>query len=148
MFVLSPAAVSFLDRLLDRLRESPEVEAAAAVNLLPLSPGNMVVAFELPWRTDADEGAAARLRIVTPGYLRAAGLRLLEGRWLAESDRRESQPVVVVSRAFVRAYANGEPLVGWTLPIGHRHPEVVGIVADVRHAGLDAEPQPEVYLTH
>jgi predicted permease len=141
-------ATAFLDTLLERLQHRPEVEAVAAANLLPLAPGNMVVSFSLPDR-EPDEGpATAAVRVVTPGYLRAAGLRLVEGRWLAESDRAGSQPVMVVNQTFVRTYGRGERLVGRRLPIFREPREIVGVVGDVRHAGLDAEPQPEIYVTY
>jgi predicted permease len=78
----------------------------------------------------------------------ALGLRLVEGRALADTDRSGSRPVVLVNESFARTYFPGERLVGRELPIFHEPSEVVGIVADVRHAGLDTEPQPEVYVTY
>jgi putative ABC transport system permease protein len=109
-----------------------------------------MVAFNLPNRPPtADQRLPyANLRIVSAGYVRAMGLRLVEGRMLADTDRAGSRPVVLVNESFARTYFPGEQLVGRELPVFRQPSEVVGIVGDVRHAGLDTEPQPEVYVTY
>jgi putative ABC transport system permease protein len=146
----SEASGRFYDLLLERVAALPDVAAAGLVNALPLSPGLMLVAFGLPERPPAaGQGPpTASVRIVSAGYFRAMGLRLVEGRALAETDRTGSRPVVLVNESFARTYFPGERLVGRELPIFRQPSEVVGIVADVRHAGLDAEPRPEVYVTY
>lgn len=143
-------SAGFYDRLLERVAALPDVAAVGSVNTLPLSPGLMIVAFDLPNRpaTADQRPPSANLRIVSAGYVRAMGLRLVEGRALADTDRAGSRPVVLVNESFARAYFPGEQLVGRELPIFQPPAEVVGIVADVRHAGLDTEPQPEVYVTY
>ena len=151
---LPPAAYSgeqahqFYDGLLERLAALPEVERAGTVSTLPLSPGLMMVAFDLPGRPPDEGPATASLRVVSPGYLEAMGLRLIEGRALAGGDRAGSRRVVLVNESFVRTYFPGERLIGRELPVFRDPSEVVGIVADVRHAGLDTDPQPEVYVTY
>jgi putative ABC transport system permease protein len=144
------ASAAFVDQVLERLAGRPEVEAAASAGTLPLGRGMMVVAFDLPNRPPmADQGpATAAVRTVSPGYLRAMGLRLVEGRWLTDSDARGGRPVILVNESFMRTYLPGEKGVGRELPVFDRPSEVIGIVGDVRHAGLDAEPQPEVYVSH
>jgi putative ABC transport system permease protein len=141
-------AAQFYDALLEKVSALPDVAAAGTIGTLPLSPGLMMVAFDLPSRgTDAGP-ATAGIRIVSPGYLAAMGLRLVEGRFLADTDRSGSRPVVVVNEAFVRAYFPGESLIGRELPLSRTPSEVVGIVGDVRHTGLDSAPQPEVYVAY
>jgi putative ABC transport system permease protein len=141
-------AAQFYDRLLEQITAMPAISHAGTVTSLPLSPGLMMVAFDLPHR-GADAGpATANLRIVSAGYLEAMGLRLVDGRALADSDRAGSQPVVLVNESFARAYFPGERLVGRALHVFRQPAEVVGVVGDVRHAGLDSAPQPEVYVTY
>ena len=144
------ASAEFVDRVLERLAGRPEVIAAASAGTLPLGRGMMVVAFDLPNRPPtADQGpATAAVRPVSPGYLRAMGLRLVDGRWLTDADARGERRVILVNESFVRTYLPGEKVVGRELPVFDRPSEVIGIVGDVRHAGLDAEPQPEVYVSH
>lgn len=139
----------FYDRLLERVAALPGVEAAGTVNTLPLSPGMMMVAFNLPGRPPTGQGPpTASVRIVSPGYSRAMGLRVIDGRPLSEIDRSGGRPVILVNERFVQTYFPGERLVGRELPVFKKPSEVVGIVADVRHTGLDTEPQPEVYVTY
>ena len=141
-------AAQFYDRLLEQVTALSDVASAGTVSTLPLSPGLMMVAFDLPGR-GADAGpATASLRVVSAGYLEAMRLRLIAGRPLAASDNGGSRPVVVVNEAFVRTYFPGERLIGRELPVFREPSEVVGIVGDVRHAGLDSAPQPEVYVTY
>lgn len=141
-------SAQFYDALLEKVSALADVAAAGTIGTLPLSPGLMMVGFDLPSRgTDAGP-ATAGIRIVSPGYLAAMGLRLLEGRFLADSDRSGSRPVVVVNEAFVRTYFPGESLIGRELPLSRTPSEVVGIVGDVRHTGLDSTPQPEVYVAY
>jgi len=144
------ASAEFVDQVLEHLAGRPEVIAAASAGTLPLGRGMMVVAFDLPNRPPtADQGpATAAVRTVSPGYLRAMGLRLVDGRWLTDADARGERRVIVVNESFVRTYLPGEKIVGRELPVFDRPSEVIGIVGDVRHAGLDAEPQPEVYVSH
>jgi predicted permease len=76
------------------------------------------------------------------------GLRVVEGRAMTESDARGGRQVALVNEAFVRTYFPGQSLVGRELPIFRTPSEIIGIVGDVRHAGLDADPQPEVYASY
>jgi putative ABC transport system permease protein len=79
------------------------------------------------------------------------GLQMVQGRSFLETDRRGSPPVMIVNEAAARKYfPNGRA-------VGHRGrlggdtgpwSEVVGVVADVRHWGLDVEPRPEQYYSH
>jgi len=86
---------------------------------------------------------------VTPGYAEALGLRLREGRWLAEADRPAAIRPLLVSESFVREYlSDGRPVVGRRFEGMGRtdeSAEVAGVVADVLLAGLDTEPQPAIY---
>ncbi|HEY2568719.1 MAG TPA: FtsX-like permease family protein, partial [Candidatus Udaeobacter sp.] len=68
-----------------------------------------------------------------------------------EADTPESPPVVIVHRAFEKKYfPNGEAL-GKRISRDDTNPKwatIVGVVADIKHRGLDMEAQPEYYLPH
>ena len=94
----------------------------------------------------------ALYREVTPGYLRSVGARLIEGRFLEDSDVESSQPVVVVSEFLARRHWPGQNAVGKHLHMGGylaKEPwrTVVGVVADVRERGLLLGMKPAVYLS-
>lgn len=143
-----------LERLLERLRGLPQVAAAGSVNLMPLTPGAAVVAFGNPFGGDArgpEDLIRAGLRVASPGYLDAMGMRIVEGRAFTWRDTATAPPVLMVNEAFVRRYLAGRRVVGAHLDGALEGPdrrwEIVGVVGDVRHAGLDSEPEPEVWVS-
>jgi predicted permease len=91
-------------------------------------------------------------QVVTPGYFDALGMRLLQGRGIETFDRVASPGVVVLNQSAARLHwPNGNALGARMQLGGNAGPgwvTVVGIVNDVRHATLRAEPQPEMYLAH
>src|SRR5207247_8843712 len=91
--------------------------------------------------------------VVSPGYFRALGIRLVDGRRFTDGDTATSPMVVVVSRSFAARYLPTHPI-GAVVPNlgacrgnGDRW-TVVGIVDDVRQRGLDEPPQPEIFMPH
>jgi putative ABC transport system permease protein len=73
------------------------------------------------------------------------GVRLLEGRSFEASDRADALPVVMVNDTLAKRYFPDAPPVGRRLG---RMGEIVGVIADFRQLGLDAEPDPEIYLQY
>jgi hypothetical protein len=82
---------------------------------------------------------------VGPGYLEALGARLVAGRFIDERDDASSPRVALVNEAAARQHlggsAMGRTILKDTLPI-----LIVGVLADVRRAALEEEPQPTLYL--
>jgi putative ABC transport system permease protein len=124
----------------------PSVAAAGFTNALPMVQMRMTVQVQPPESPTTQFGAD--MYTVSADYFRAIGIRVVEGRGFNEVDRRATQPVYVVNRAFVAAYYQGQSPIGKTLALARYIPagEVVGIVDDVRHLGVDAEPQPLVFV--
>ena len=121
------------------------------MSALPLTPGESIIAFwpdGQPVPNSPDEMLTVRPQLVTPGYLEAMGLRLIAGRFLMDQDMANSPPVFVANEAFVRAYFPGQEGVGQRLAFGQEPREIVGVVSDVHHRGLDRDPQPELYYTY
>lgn len=137
------------------LNALPEVEAAGMGFGIPLSSGNISASFALLDRPvpDAADRSSVPIRLVTPGYLEAAGLTLLQGRWLEYSDRRGDQPVAVVNQAFVdRYFPPGEPLgtelesdVSWGFANDPSR-TIVGVVSNVRRLSPMEAPEPAIYI--
>jgi predicted permease len=73
---------------------------------------------------------------------------LRRGRNFTDGDRETSQPVVIVNESFARRYWPGVDALGARLSMGDGDPwrTVVGIVADVKHRGLDTDARPEVLM--
>ena len=90
-------------------------------------------------------------RMVSPGYVRAAGIPLLAGRELSEDDRSDAPPVALVNRRLAERFFPGRSAVGGRLLVSDgftspRPVEIVGVVGDVRDAGLDSEPGLTLYI--
>src|SRR5262245_23309081 len=86
---------------------------------------------------------------VSPDYFRVMGMQLRAGRGFTERDDENAPPVIVVNETLARRYFAGEDPIGKrTLDKGIKHTvewTIVGVVADVKRYGLEAESQPEVY---
>jgi predicted permease len=102
---------------------------------LPRGRGNPTRAYTVEGRTLAEdaERPSAGLQTVNPGYFATLEVPVLQGRGIETTDREGSQPVVVVSQAFVRREFPGEDPVGRTVVVGEEPTPrvIVGVVADV-----------------
>src|SRR5687768_16214222 len=80
------------------------------------------------------------------------GIQLRRGRTLTSQDRFPGQSVVVINETTARRYWPGEDPIGRRLRLGGGADtlprEIVGVVADVKHKGLDQETRPEMYIPH
>jgi len=141
--------VAFLAAVLDHLRADPTVRAAAAVSPLPLGSSHHTLSFVVLGRPPMPPGTrlSANWRTVSTGYLQTLGIPLLAGRDLSDRDRAGAPPVLLVNRTMAERYFPGEDPLGKRVKIGYDdlECEVVGVVGDVKHAGLAVEAGPEMY---
>ncbi|HVS15615.1 MAG TPA: ABC transporter permease, partial [Thermoanaerobaculia bacterium] len=144
---------AFFEEVARRVSALPGVERAGLVNRLPLAPSASCDSFVLGDRPLPEPGAedCAEERVADAGYFATLGMRVDAGRALDERDRDGSAPVVVVNRAMAERYWPGASPLGRTFKwgdAGSEDPwrEVVGVVEDVRHFGLAAAAEPEVYM--
>jgi putative ABC transport system permease protein len=141
---------TFAEQLVARLGKVPGVHAAACANQLPMvalrdTAGGLWKTADVAARSVAD-GADARL--VSRAYLETMGIRLVAGRSFDSGDREGRPRVLLINEALARRDFAGENPIGQTAYIG-RDPmpwQIVGIVADVRQAGLDREPEPQFFI--
>jgi predicted permease len=139
--------------LLEGLNRLPGVVSTGATQLLPIRRDPVADSFQIEGRPMRFPGdlLPAEYRVVTPGYFTAMQIPLLEGRYLAESDTENSQPVVVISERLARLYFPQESPLGRRITFsdpqtGPWH-TIVGVVRDIRNWGLAAEPTPETYIS-
>jgi hypothetical protein len=96
-----------------------------------------------------DAAVDVEKRIVSPSYCDVLKARLARGRFLQASDVAGSQPVVVVNETFARMWLEGDPIgqnvvFGWGIDGTQT---VVGVVADVREAGLGQPSKAAIYIS-
>jgi putative ABC transport system permease protein len=96
----------FQGELRSRLLALPGVREAGSVQLLPLSGGLSRVDFTVEGSPPAREEDVPSVdyRMVSPGYVRAAGIPLLSGRELSEGDRSDAPPVGLVNRRLAERF--------------------------------------------
>jgi len=86
---------------------------------------------------------------VDPGYFDAMRIPLKRGRSLATTDRIGSAPVAVISDAMAHKLWPDEDPIGQHVKVEWWHPtasvEIVGVVTDSRHDGLDAAFEPTLF---
>jgi putative ABC transport system permease protein len=92
---------------------------------------------------------AAAYRAVSPSYFQTLGVPLVRGRvFAAADDDPKAPPVAVVNASFAARHFPGESAVGKRIVIGYGEPvgrEIVGVVGDVLHEGLDRPAGEEMY---
>jgi putative ABC transport system permease protein len=145
---------AFFDRLVERARQLPGVEAVGLVNNLPLSHNVDILTFNIAGRPPATPGAepSANDTVVSPGYFEAMKIPLREGRMFSAQDGPDTPRVMLVSQALARKYFAGQNSVGQRLvvdydpPLGNVTYEIVGVVGDARRTSLEAAAEPEFYV--
>jgi putative ABC transport system permease protein len=149
---------AFYERLVQRLEALPGVRSAALIKALPmmqLELGDWSFVREghhsLPPKPS--EWNLAYWQTMSPEYFETMRIPLLQGRGLEATDRIGSPGVAVINRTLARqVWPNGDA-VGQRILMGGGATDsiwrtIVGVVGDVRHRGLDAEPRPEIYLPY
>jgi putative ABC transport system permease protein len=144
--------IAFYDRLLEKLGSSPGVGSAGMVQTAPMR-GSYTLSFELQGRPPAKPGeeSSANHRVVSPGYFNALGIPLKRGRLFSDRDTESSPKVALVDDVFVRRHFPNEEAIGRGIDIGNGTDgfyEIVGIVGDVHHGGLDSTVNPTMYVPY
>jgi predicted permease len=157
-------------QLLERLGGLPGVIAVGGINVLPMSGDNLNGTFileesgktaqtfdELEEQYAALRGtkklANAEFRVASAGYFAGMEIPLIRGRLFQESDGADSPHVALINQTLARSTWPNEDPIGRQLQFGGmdgdlRLLHIVGVVADVRDNGLDAEPRPMVYVNY
>ena len=145
------ARAAFFQRLVESLRATPGVRAAAVSSGIPFGNGNYTSTPIVTKGRSAlppDAAVTTDWRVVSPGYFRAMNIPLLRGREFTDSDAPATAPlVVIVSQATARRFWGDDDPLGRTL---HRQGDltreytVIGVVGDVRQRTLALET-PAIY---
>lgn len=144
--------LNFFNDLNGRIAGLPGVESAAFANGIPLGQA-ADTSFAIVGRPKPEPGKQPQtmLYITSPDYLQAMGIRLVKGRFFNAQDTQHSPRVAVIDETFVRQQFPDQEALGQHLAgDGKDNPdaEIVGVVAHVKHFGLDAveRVQTQLYL--
>jgi putative ABC transport system permease protein len=142
--------VQFFQRLFEQIDRIPGVQASGAVSFLPLiglgsATGYEVVGQPIPPR---GQEPVTDVRVITNQYFKSMSIPLLRGRLFDERVASDAQNKVIVNEALARRHWPNEDALGKRIKISwndDREDEIVAVVGDVRHSGLDAEVRSTIY---
>jgi putative ABC transport system permease protein len=145
---------AFFEQLQQRLGRIPGISELALSQYLPPSGRENAVAYariEIPGRARPPEGTGSMIgfRAVTAGYFPALDIPILQGRAFRKQDLAPGQNAVVLSRSLARKLFGNEDPVGKRIRFDPNQPwhVIVGVAADVKNNGIEAQADPEFYLT-
>jgi putative ABC transport system permease protein len=133
---------AFAARVMAELKSVPGVSEVGLVDAVPFGFTNPSGTYNIVGREPVDGAPPphAFVRSVSSGYFASMGIPLLRGRGFTEQDGAESDPVVVIDRVLADRYFKDADPVGQQIARGANGQDtrrIVGVVAPVKHGGLD-----------
>jgi len=143
---------AFYTRLCQELAALPGVVSAGATLSLPLtgSDSRTLIAIDGRPVPPLAERPIVSMGIVSPDYLKTMGIPLLQGRFFTEQDKETSPVTVIINQSFARRFFPDEDPIGKHILGAGAIPqsrEIIGVVGDVRHLGLDSSPAEALYFS-
>jgi len=151
---------AFYNEALRRISELPGVERVAVGTIVPwrdagtFGPG-FQFSVEGYAKANGEEDPRARFRTVSPGFFAALGVPIIAGRDFSDADRRNAEPVVIISQSLAqRMFSTRDALnrnLMWTDPVMKfidvktTPRRIIGIVADVDDENVVPGPALSVY---
>ncbi|MEK6283283.1 MAG: ABC transporter permease [Acidobacteriota bacterium] len=142
---------AFNQQALERIRALPGVQSATLTTTLPLTGQDASGAFLIEGRPEPapNEPLVVKIRTTDYDYFRTLGIPLKKGRYFTAKDDEKGAGVAIINESTAkRFWPNEEPLGKRIKLAGPNSPlaEIVGVVGNVRHSTLRAQPNPELYF--
>src|SRR5262245_17101975 len=156
-------AQRFYDQLLPRIARLPGVRGAGAISFRPFLGMAMTTRVDVEGRAPKAPGddVFVGYDVVTPGYLRLLGQRLVSGRDLDEGDGASTRGAAVVNETMARQLWPGDDPLGkqirpaftrtdvpWAVDAPGRWLTIVGVAADIKEFRLNEQPRPLMYVSY
>jgi putative ABC transport system permease protein len=147
----NPKRIHFFTEAVAKMRALPGVESAGAINFMPFAGPGAGTSFEIAGKPPSLPGQrlVTGVCVADQNFFHALQIPLKRGRMFTEQEVREARRVVLVNEALAKKYFPDEEALGQRLTIAMRDEdiptEIIGIVADVKHAQLDKEAEPMSY---
>jgi putative ABC transport system permease protein len=140
----------FHQEALDRVAALPGVKSVAFVWGLPLTGNNWMAPVGIEGRAASSQikdEITVPYRSVTPAYFSLMGISIRDGRGFSERDKAGATPVAIINETMARRYFADQNPLGKRLTGAFGPREIIGVVSDLKNAGLNATPEPEVYVS-
>lgn len=146
----SAAAVRFDHEFTARLRSLPGIVDVGQSSAIPASGNSSTIRFVVEGRPTAlGQEDECQIMTVSAGYFPSLKIPLVDGRFFTGNDTKDTPGIVVVSRAFVKAYLPGENPIGkrirFTYSAKNPFLQIVGVAADTASIDIAAPPPPIIY---
>ena len=133
--------------VVNRAAMIPGIEAAGISDNLPMSRNrSWGIAAKGAQKPTAADFSSVFVYIVSPGYLRAMGMRLMKGRDITWDDIVNNRNVVVLNEAIAQKLWKGQDPIGRIAFAGGAEAEVIGVIADVRESSAEDTAGAQMYL--
>jgi putative ABC transport system permease protein len=138
----------YLTELLERARSAPGVQAAGISSNWGTRLGVIV---EGAPQQSAETRVGVPFTVTSAGYAAALGMRVLKGRWFSE---HEASPSYVINEALARRHFPNTDPIGKRILLPNEDPKsarfipIIGVVADLRYANLEAAVEPELFIDY
>jgi putative ABC transport system permease protein len=140
---------AFYRRVLAKVDSIPGIQSAGLSDVLPLGQQNDREYFTIEKHPlPAGQELVADFRRISPQYLTTMGIALLRGRMLSERDGRDAPSVILIDETLAHQFFPNEDPIGRRMRLWGEFREVVGIVGQVHHYGLEKQPEPTIYAPY
>jgi putative ABC transport system permease protein len=144
---------AYVERLVDAVKAVPGIDAVSTTQSRFVLNETMQSFIDIEGRPPEDGVTrVTNIRHIAPDLVRVMGLRVVDGRGIDATDRADSRPVAVVSEMFAKRYFPGGKALGQRVKRAPRPDapwmDIVGVVADVRDAGVGVELGPMMYVAY
>jgi putative ABC transport system permease protein len=154
-------SAAFFEQLLTKVRAIPGTVSVGLTLGLPLDPKAHFFVDESSFSIEGEpalraaDRPSAPLHVVSADYFATIGVPLVRGRWFDARDRENAPGVMLINEAMARKFFPNENAIGrritHDLSIVPGQPvsrEIVGVIGDVRHFGLEQPTEPQMFVPH
>jgi putative ABC transport system permease protein len=140
----------FYRQLQQKIDEAPELAGGGIALGMPLTNVGFISPFAVQGRPipEFTKLALASFRFASIGYIEAMGIRLLEGRAFNGADRADGERTILINETLAKKLFPGESALDKVLLTGPRSEtknRIIGVIRDVKSAGIAAPPPDEIY---
>jgi putative ABC transport system permease protein len=147
------ARLAFYRTFFARLEALPGVISVGGTTRVPLGSTSVSTTVQIDGRNlPVGELPEVQFRRSMHNFFPAMGMPILKGRDFTAEDGPTAPSVAVINDTMARRLFPGQDPIGQRVRTGPNPngawTTIIGVVGDVRHGGLEEEPQPELYITY
>jgi len=145
--------IAFFKQAIERMKAIPGVEAAGAIDVPPFSGLYSGTLVEVDGKKlPPDQDLSTGVNVTDANYFQTMQIPLKLGRLYTDQEATEMRHVVLVNETFVQKNLGGQNPLGHKLTIYMKDEnvpcEIIGVVGDHKHSGLDVSVEPMIYWPH